>query len=318
MVFIMHAMAFDDFAMLSAGWSMLSRWCVPFFFLASSYFFFSGGNKNVYPQKMLKYIKRIAILYLSWFIINIPGIYKIRILDSSSSHKWLNLLKNSLFSSSFTGSWYLLSSIFSCILVVLLSKKLSNKGIVLITLIIEIICIFSSVWSNAHFVAPFQKYLSMFYFPHNIFGGCFYFALGKVLAENKDKIKKYSFKIYFILFLCSALLYAAEVIISKICGCLGSNDKSFMCIFFGLFAFLSSLTMPIHLPQKAALTMRKSSTVIYCAQCNLIVLAEFIVKNVSFPFSHFISFAIVSLIMTVLVFVVLLLQKRIKFAKYLT
>lgn len=53
----------------------IARLSVPIFFLASAFFFFKKNlniNKDSQKNVLLKYIKRIILLYSGWFIINLP------------------------------------------------------------------------------------------------------------------------------------------------------------------------------------------------------------------------------------------------------
>ncbi len=70
MVVAMHSHAFIQNANLDYWLTCLCRIGVPFFFVVGSYFYFKS-NKPI-----SKYIKRLLILYIAWFIIEIPLIYE--------------------------------------------------------------------------------------------------------------------------------------------------------------------------------------------------------------------------------------------------
>lgn len=48
---------------------LFARIAVPFFFVASAFFFF---KKPVEQQNIKGYVRRLAILYIFWFIIELP------------------------------------------------------------------------------------------------------------------------------------------------------------------------------------------------------------------------------------------------------
>lgn len=144
----MHCSAFSEFGgTVSLCWELLTRWAVPFFFISSSFFLFKkSDSKNACKV----YIKRIFVLYITWFIINLPNTYYLRLHGKNllSVSTWIKFFVNSLLSSTFTGSWFLASCLFSCIFVVLLGRKLSTKKLLLLTSIFQIICILSSAWGG--------------------------------------------------------------------------------------------------------------------------------------------------------------------------
>lgn len=47
MIFAMQCQAFSDFGRFSFLWELLSRWGVPYFFVASSYFFLESSTTMV-------------------------------------------------------------------------------------------------------------------------------------------------------------------------------------------------------------------------------------------------------------------------------
>ena len=68
MVFTMHINAFCDFQNIGLLFETATRWCVPFFFITSSYFLFSKSNgNNITFQSLKNYIKRIGLLYCVYF-----------------------------------------------------------------------------------------------------------------------------------------------------------------------------------------------------------------------------------------------------------
>lgn len=324
MIFVMHAGAFDDFGIgVPLAWEMLTRWAVPFFFVASSFFLFLNGKENlIYAGR--KYIKRILMLYGIWFIINIPSIYVKQVYgkDLSKISSWFIILKNFILSSTFSCSWYLSSCIFSCILIVFLCRKLSTKSILILTGIIQLVCIFSSVWGGV-LPANITEILSFLRFPINIMSGCFYFALGKLLAEKRDIISNFAVRKSTLLFIASGILYVIEVLVAEKAGFYCSSDQSFFVVPYAVFLFIIALNSKISLNGKAR-TLRKASTVIFCAQGNLLVLKiifTHIIDYVApgFKYTNIVSFCPVAILMAIVVIIVFKLQsEKVKFSQYLT
>lgn len=125
MIFTIHMAVFESFGEVQSAWELLGRWAVPVFFIASAYFLFSANNGSVEYANIKKYIYRIGMLYLFWFIFNLPNFICVRFLKRPphTMYDFLMIAKNSVLSSTFTGSWYLLSSIFCAWLLFVLKKK---------------------------------------------------------------------------------------------------------------------------------------------------------------------------------------------------
>lgn len=104
-----HTRAFNDME-YSEYIRIIQTWCVPTFFFLSSYFimkkFVNSDNSRI--KVYTHFIKRLGILYILWFVINIPIF--IRQHDSSIMSAYdviIDFVKNILFASTFEGSWFL-------------------------------------------------------------------------------------------------------------------------------------------------------------------------------------------------------------------
>lgn len=92
------------------------RNALPFFFLSSSYFFFKKRNWS-------KYIKRLFILYFSWFVLLF--VYVIYIKFYSAPGPWemklLSFCKDLIWNGALPGAWYVVASLHSVVLLYFLS-----------------------------------------------------------------------------------------------------------------------------------------------------------------------------------------------------
>ena len=146
MIFMLHLDIFRDSATLRYPFELLSRWAVPFFFVISSFLLFSKedpNSHNIDKQTLSKYTKRIAILYATWFIVNLPSTIYLELLRPGIGkiETWISFVKGALLSMTFAGSWYLLSSIFSAFLLFEMSKKFSTRKSILISIIPFALCL---------------------------------------------------------------------------------------------------------------------------------------------------------------------------------
>ena len=315
----MHCGVLNDYEAVDFPMKLMVRWCVPFFFICSSYFLFrKSKNGNVEKTVIHNYISRLGTLYFLWFLFNIPCVIVRRLYskDLSSITTWLVFLKDSILSSTFTGSWYLASSIFSAWLVYILSKRFQSKTVLLITLPLHILAVLSSAYYGL-LPSSIADILAFTLFPRNIFCGCFYFALGKYIAENQMAIverlnQKRSFTVSVLFY----IFYIAEICITKRYGILKSTDCAFstavIAFSFFLFCLQSNLTV------KNGVLMRKLSIIIFCCQGN-VLLVNALLKEVLKTGSVF-AWLVSSVIVAIICALVLYLQKRKqwRWTKYLT
>ncbi len=318
MIFAMHCEAFADLGRFSFLWELLTRWGVPYFFIASSFFLFSRCDNSNSTKIVKKYIFRIALLYFAWSIFNIPNIFikKLYARDMLSIDTWLTFIKNSLLSSTFTGSWYLVSCIFCAFLIYFMSKFSSTRTIVCVSAVIQILCILSSTYVG---VLPniVQKGLDFLCFPLNCFGGMLYFSIGKWIAENKDIVLKSNKKVSLVILVCSYLFYFFEIYLTKKLGLYHMSDQAFSLIPVSYCMFVITLQSSIKL--KNARSLRKISTIIYCAQGNVLILSKAlrVLFHVESSLLRFICLCI-TMIMIITFILILQKQNKSKWIRYFT
>lgn len=303
MIFVMHLGVFGNI------WEYLSRWAVPFFFIISSYYFFKSG-KNI---KL--FLKRLIVLYLVWFIINIPSIFVIRIYANGVSKlkSYLLFLRELLLSSTFTGSWYLLALGVGTLFIYQLGKKMKTNTCIFITFFVQVICILSSAYAN---ILPYYLLyiLNVICFPLNIFAGMFFVSLGKYLAEHDINHKHYYADILCVLI--SLLLFIIEIWITKKYNLGISTDCMFSLI--PLSFFIAKLAIRTKIKFAFSRKLRKMSTIIFCGQSNVLVFVTIMSKLIS-NITPYIKLIIGLVSMLCLILIVFYIQKKkVKFSNYLT
>ena len=300
MIFTIHMAVFESFGEVQSAWELLGRWAVPVFFIASAYFLFSANNGSVVYANIKKY-NFICVRFLKR--------------PPHTMYDFLMIAKNSVLSSTFTGSWYLLSSIFCAWLLFVLKKKMNTKQICLIAFLFQIICIFTSVYKG---ILPDQirHIFSFWQFPLNIFGGLFYFAIGLFLAENQDLIYKAPKWKYSSIAVMSFLTYIVEINFAKHFAIYGGSDEAFSLIPLSVSVFILGMRSSVKI--RNAKKLRNISTIIYCAQADILLAKVAISRIFEINFSLFL-FGICSVIMVCIIAAVFWLQERkIWWAKYLT
>ncbi len=318
LIFTMHCGALSDYRYISIVPQILARWGVPFFFICSAFFLFSHSpDGNIGKNEVKRYIVRIAILYAVWFVFNLPSVIYTWFCseDLFALSTWLYFLKSFFLSATYMGSWYLMSSIFSAWLVFSLARRFKTKTIIGITSVFYLICVLSSAYYG---VLPpdLAKVLMFLCFPINIFNGCFYFALGKYIAENqKAVIKVFHKKRAAIGFLVFYLIFILEICVTKHFEINGTTDVAFStaAIAFSLFMFCLQADIRI---QHGRL-LRKLSTIVFCCQGNVLLLNRFLKKIIDYSF---VTYLICTVVVGIICIVVLQMQKskRWRWSRYLT
>ncbi len=168
-----HTEPFGGVFWLDKGFGIITRMCVPFFFVASSYFFF---RKEGSP---FKYVKRLFILYALWSLIYLP--FDIPELATMSVPQ---ILVRYLWNGNDHALWYLCGSIAGFLIVYLLSKFLSPKKVLILSLFFLLIgCLkstYAPVWEEL-FTIPIYDFLGS---RNGLFYAFPYYAMGLFIAKR--------------------------------------------------------------------------------------------------------------------------------------
>ena len=116
-----HTEPFHANIWLDRGFGILTRLCLPFFFVASAYFFFKNGK----PLKA--YLSRITLLYVIWSLIYLP--FDLAELKAMSA---LSILKRYLWDGNGHALWYLQGSVIGMLIVFGLRKLFRIRTICVI------------------------------------------------------------------------------------------------------------------------------------------------------------------------------------------
>lgn len=279
------------------------RNAVPFFFVASSYFLIS---KRLTWERIIKYVKRIFILYIYWFILTIPYTIILRIFHSDLPLKesMLYFYKSLIWTGSMQGAWFLFACMQSAILLYFLATKckLKNYQLFFIGLTFYIISAFaSSYWGISEKYYPIKSIVSFVnvttYHPSFTFFSAFiFFVIGKIIAEKKELAKT---SIPFMLFFL--ILEVVELSTLYNYNSPKSNDNFFMLIPFAFFSFQAYLQYNINIKQQICNYMRKSSIIYFLAQFPIIMACRKIL-NIN---SGFIVFLITVLSTSIMAYLVI-------------
>lgn len=138
MVVMIHVQPNRHSPFLTDIFSPLMSISVPVFFVVSSVLMFSKYNE-VGVSYIFKYIKRIGILYLCWFIID--GwfiIVRKPYIELGFLNGSVEFIKDLIFGTTFPGSWYLSATVIGILIVYTLSRVLNKYIVFVITFIIAL------------------------------------------------------------------------------------------------------------------------------------------------------------------------------------
>lgn len=278
LVVAIHSNPLDDISpILNRLFIGIDRLAVPLFFIASGFFLF---KRDLTKRNVSKYIKRIGGLYISWFIVSIPFTYYNRfvITEGTLVIKLFLFIKSFFFTSTFSGSWFLASSIFCAVIFFIVYTLFARSGdtiILVLSIVSSLLCAFSSGWGNLIDVVGLRDFYNklVFYFANpytSIIAGIPYFAMGKWFADNEDHVKMPPWTLTSLLLAC--LLFEVWFTYSRQ---LTYTTDSFFLLFPCAFCiFIIFLKMDVHL--KNSIELRRISTIVFFSHFIWLFLIEFI------------------------------------------
>lgn len=254
----------------------LARTAVPLFFMLSSFFFFgrAGNLKKLWARNMC--------LYGFWFVILLPVTLKIRHYFTNGFLKGiLSILQNFVFYSTFRSSWYIVALCTAMTIVYYITKKISNKTLLALSVPIYLLyCLFSNYYNLlARFdcwVDFCMAYKGTFITLCNNFPVAFiWLVLGKMFAEKEITLSPKTS--WFLLVISIILLIAEQVIILYFD--LAAATDCYICLVPVCIAVFS-LLQQVKCSFGAAPVLRKMATITYVLHSSAIVLVDVIAKKV--------------------------------------
>ena len=286
---------------LDKGFGIVTRLCVPFFFVTSAYFFW---NKE---KSAMTFLKRIVLLYFVWSIIYLPfDINKLKEMSVSQ------LLNRFLWGGSEHALWYLCVTIIGFIIAYALLKIMKPKYVLIIAILLLVIGTFKSTYSTAIqqlFGFSLSDYLGS---RNGLFYGFPYIALGMAIAKSKTQGKTDNKKKLYIGFAVSLLLLMIEsyafVIYFK-----AESTILWLSVFpYTYYFFMIANNVDIQIKKTYSLIFRKMSTLMYVSQYLFIPILSEDLSTMLFFLAVIISTAAFALIIIKLSDV-----KPLKFLEYL-
>ena len=110
LVVAIHTEPFADIFWLDKGLGLFTRIPVPFFFTVSGYFLFLTDKRETSAKKLLKYIRRIALMYVIWSLIYMPFLIH-KCFSAGGMFDYGQFFKSIFWTGVSSHLWYLIGSI---------------------------------------------------------------------------------------------------------------------------------------------------------------------------------------------------------------
>lgn len=252
----------------------IGRLGVPFFFVASSFFYFRKESAQEWTT-LKKFIKRMLTMYGVWFLIMLPiTVYRYFIeKDAGFFEKCFVLIKQFFFGSTYRGSWYLMGTIVGIVLIWSLSKIIKSELVLfLIGVPFYVICILTSGYrnfpmGNGQQIWEFCK--EYFVTPYNsVITGIIFVAMGHYFAKQEEKIVSKKSCISMLLTVVGITGVTWEMLRLRNMGYMAATDCFFMLVPTVFVLFYTLLTIKVEIKDTAF--FRAASTITFFLQFLLI------------------------------------------------
>ncbi len=171
---------------------IFARVAVPFFFLTTGFFLFSGGPEDSFPEeKMRAFIKKTAVVYLISILLYLP----LNLYNGYFAQNYLlpNIIKDLFFDGTMYHLWYLPASMIGVMIAWFLIKRLGLPKAFVITALFYIIGLFGDSYYGLSEQLPFLKsvYEAIFqvsdYTRNGIFFAPVFFVMGGMIANQSQR-----------------------------------------------------------------------------------------------------------------------------------
>lgn len=277
LVVCIHTEPFGDFALADKAFAVLTRIAVPYFFVITAFFLFSGGISR---KRCVTYCKRIFILYFVWSAIYFAARY---IVNGTADE---GMLKD-FFVSGYLHLWFLQASIVAAVIMTVLIKLLGKKHgkwiIIITSALFAYGCLISTyaplTTRLGIFNALYESKIMRFTGTRNgIYYAPVFFAMGWWFANNEKRVPLKTCVIG--IMLCFASLAAEGLLTVMVLN----TDQTIL--FFSavpLTWFICNACFEIKVKNekliKYSAFVRKCTTGIYCVHPLVILLAKPLVHN---------------------------------------
>lgn len=283
-----HVEPFAAVPLLDKGFGLLTRSAVPFFFMASAFFYF---RKPVTGKGCFAYCRRILVLYLIWSLIYLPFAVGCQQLEPAEYLRRFLL-------GQYYHLWFLPACIVGVIAVSLMDRLIKSER--LIALMGLLLWLFSMAMSTYYcvlsdvpaFAAIYNgAFVRIFGVRNGLFYGVPFMIMGRYFALNKPFPKS---KKAFVGAAVSFAALAAEALLAV--NCLHASQTIMWLSMLPLSFFIFSFVLNLRPVSRSTLSIRKTSTLVYLIHPLFIPLFAFLKNGVLIYIAVFAAASLISLL----------------------
>lgn len=316
MVLSIHMAPFEQISpLLNDLWgSVICRVAVPFFFIASAFFFFK--KEGSIKKNFVTYGKRILMLYAIYTVI-----YLVILAIKGQLESPIKIVQEILFSGVCIHLWYFLAVIVGIAAVIFLEKIIGTKLTVIVAAFMYILGTLGSTYYSLLFEENIigkmiSVYMEIFLSARNgIFFGMMFVVLGKIVLKREKQVISRSLTFWVLTCGIVVCLMCAEgIAISKLTTKIYGRDMFLilpLCayVLFGLVLKLNQYIKNVSRNRILCIYLRNISTLFYVLHYVFIFLIP--------VESAFIKFLLIILLNTLVSFIIVWCSKKVKLLKFL-
>ena len=255
-----HTEPFGFSLWLDRAYGTVTRVCVPFFLIASSYFYWKR------PKGPWAYVKRIFLLYLVWTLLYLPS--DLPLLREAGG---IAGLADLFFWTGYKHLWYLVCSIIGFLAVYFLSRKLSTRTVLILSVLVFVAGCAKSTWAPLFSRLLHTEIRDVLGSRNGLFYAFPFMALGKLIAEQDAEGRiRGGCRNWIGLGICFLLLIAE----SYVCVVRLNTEATVLWLSvlpLSYFLFAIVLKTEIRMDREKSLAIRRISTLVYCLHPYLIL-----------------------------------------------
>jgi len=311
--------------------SVIIRLAVPFFFVASGFFFFrdivfeNGRIKKCSENrtKLFKFLKRIFLLYLIWAVIYFVFEAFTYVASGLPLAPLCKTYAVMFFLDGFTGHfWYLLFTMYAIIILYVLLRFLRVEIVSGIVIVLYAVFLYGFTYQFAFKTAFLSEIMPTLLLKFSALGFNFgfypvyramaYLFAGFLCTHLRDKISK---KLSGILAFISLVLSITENILLNIFSTRDWFSYTFFLLPLAIFSFIFLSKIKLNGKPEIFAFFRNGSSFIYCSHYLVLIMFNFFTDRrfVNKP----ILFVIISALTLVLTLIIVPLSRKLKFLRKL-
>lgn len=249
-----HTEPFGFNIWLDRGYGIITRLCVPFFFVSSAYFYWSREKGT------RAFLKRLFMLYIVWSVIYLPFDF-----ESLSKMRLGQVLYRYLWAGNEHALWYLCAAAIGFAITQLMLRFCKPRTVLIISCLFLLIGCIKSTWSPLT-EQVFRIRITDFLGSRNgLFYAFPYTALGMYLAKNQRREKSNTFLLLFG-FTISLAMLAIESLLFVVIYKTNTTVMWISVLPLTYFFFRIIKNIDIEIDKGVSLYLRRLSTIIYLSQ----------------------------------------------------